>query len=421
MLIFMAEKWKAHLWAVLALAAIALRFFLLSDMEFKGDERHMVEYLASLGTRPFSPLTEVSYHSGIAHSSGSLYWLWLLSLGCFTPLWLGGIVATFNSAAIVWPLWLHRRNPRGLILFGFAAVSLTLVLASRKIWVPDLQVPWTLLAIACWMHAVRTGRNRWILAAGLLLPITGHMYLAGALAPGIASAAITLALVAQRCWAKLRAWLGGLALGWATFIPFGVAVLSGPKQASGRGLPSAGANSWSFELFQPLLSRLATLPSALGDFQTYLKPWLSVLQSLPSAYPWLKLLILALVVGIALSTFLFWFGLYQIARNWRAALKDALLIAALAVLPANALALQLIGIGNYLHYWFAVVPFALYILAWGLTQKNTPPILRRVAWWAAALSALTCILFALLVHEVRGLPGEYGPSFSTQPEARNGN
>jgi hypothetical protein len=90
---------------------------------------------------------------------------------------------------------------------------------------------------------------------------------------------------------------------------------------------------------------------------------------------------------------------------------------ALVTLSLMALAC-LLRLGSFPHYWLAVVPFALYVPARAtllVTRVRLARILRAAMVGFGALSAIAALSFLALVHRHDGLPGEYGPSYRTQP------
>jgi hypothetical protein len=108
-------------------------------------------------------------------------------------------------------------------------------------------------------------------------------------------------------------------------------------------------------------------------------------------------------------------------RHWREAARDPLVASALALLAGTPLVLFTIRLGNFLHYWLGVLPFAYYLVAWAVTYRADTAETRRLniaAWACCAISAVATFHLMLLVHQAGGLPGEYGPAYHLAPGVR---
>jgi hypothetical protein len=387
------------------------RMACLSDMEFKGDERIVVEIVTSLGHHAWTPLAPVSNHSGVAHSSLVYYVMRFLSGSATQPLSIAAGIAFFNLLAILLPMWLLAGRRHYFATFAMCVTSTALIFGSRKIWEPDLQAAWVCLGIG-FLGGSLEWKTRWsaVLAGtgAFCLVMAGHMYLPAMFVAAVACAAILLSFVLSKRRYLVRGWLIGAALGWATVMPWAVKMIAKAPGTSGAGGANAHLNL--ADLGRSFAMGI-TLPSPYPVYRLYLQSGIKEL----FAGPYGALLTLTLICfGLACVAWMILVvaATATTARRWRDALRDPLVLTFAALLVCMPLALYIARLGNYLHFWFAVIPFAYYWIAWALTRAS------RARQWLTRLLVLGCftsLLAALslgyLVHENKGLPGEYGQSY----------
>jgi hypothetical protein len=383
----------------------------LSDMEFKGDEQTVVDIIASLSSHAWTPLAPVSNHSGVAHSSLVYYVMRFLSGSSTRPLSIAAGIALFNLIAILLPMWLLAGRRQYLATFAMCVTSTALIMGSRKIWEPDLQAAWICLMIG-FLGAGSERTTRW--SAGLAgagafcLVMAGHMYLPAMFVAAVACAAILLSFVLSRRWQLVRGWLAGAAIGWATVVPWAVMMIAKAPGSSGAG--GASAHLHVADLWRAFAMGI-TLPSPYSVYRLYVRSEVKEL----FAGPYGALLTITLIcLGLACAAWMILVvaAMATTARRWRDALRDPLVLAFAALLVCMPLALYLARLGNYPHYWLAVLPFAYYWIAWALSRApHAQQWLRRLLVLGCAASLLAAVSLGYLVHENQGLPGEYGQSY----------
>jgi hypothetical protein len=414
------SAWLAPLFA--GFAAFALRLTFIDDMEFKADEKWIAHFLPTVFHRPFNPLAEISAHSGVAHSNFVYYFMRLVSFGTDDPLRVAACIAGFNASAIALALWLSRRSRAGTLAFALSASSVALCLHSRKIWQPDLVAGWDVLALGLLAASGAEAANEKLAAglaaaAGFALMAAGHMYLPGAaVAATVGPITLAVLLFVRKERPRALGWFLGLLAGAFTFIPYTVAMLT---RAPGSYAAQNGAfQSFEWGQVERLLVTLATLPSPLHVYQTYLKPWNAYLFRQYWS-PLVGALYFFIQVSIVAWTALFWVALSRVWRLRREAAREPIVLSALALLVSIPALLFFTRLGDFLHYWLGTMPFAYYLIAWAAENGPESPLKRllsRGAWVGFALSLAVTALFIANVHLIGGLPGEYGQAYSAQPK-----
>ena len=326
--------------------------------------------------------------------------------------------ALFNALSIAIPLWFLRKNRKAFLAFSMCAASMTLIMGSRKIWNPDLVAAWDCFALGFFAMAMqpRADRIQKVLMAtsGFSLVMAGHMYLPGGVFALIVTGVASLWLFIYERRSIFYSWLTGCALGWLTFLPYFIAFLNTPHT------PHL-AQAYTLGQLWPVLRMDALLPSPFGTYELYLKPihqWMHANAPGLNYYLTLGWTILAMLVWVPL----YWISLIRGARNWRSLLKEPLAVCSAAVLLGIPIALYAVRLGSFLHYWLGAFPFAYYFIAWAVClqpESRNSMKLYRVAWAACLISLVASLQIALLIHQMGGLPGEYGPSYSSQtPQQR---
>jgi hypothetical protein len=402
--------WNApSFWAlVVIVAAIVPRLLWIEDVEFKHDELVDAATIARLGKVPWSPLAGISAHSGIAQSSGFVNLLHLL-VPDGRPLSIVSAIALLNTLSIVLPVWWLRRSSRHVFMYALCATSMTMILYSRKLWAPDLQAVWVCLSIGLLAAGRYRPDFRSVLLTGLAgfcLVMAGHMYLPAAFVAAVCCSVVTIALVAHRRWKPALAWVCGALAGWATFIPWALLILArapGTHAASKRLSPFGLFAQWADAVHMGL-----TVHTPSCVYELYLRPILTA-KFTAQANAFLNLTLFWIAVAVIAGMPLLAAAIWAAVSEWREAVRDPLVMTAVALLVSMPIALCAARLGTYVHYWLAVLPFFYYWIAWTVTRRS-----QRWREWTVVTcgaSLLAFLSFAALVHENGGLPGEYGRSY----------
>ncbi len=413
---------------VLAGLATFLRLLWINEMEFKGDEAEGVHFLTQvLPHLPFSPLGLIAGHSGFSHSSGFAYFVRILSFGASDPVWIAAAIALSNSLGIALGLLLCRKSEKGFLTFAMCATSLNLVLGSRKIWSPDLVAFWIYLFLGGFIYSFSenleskkmniTKKSQLILGlSAFCLTLAGHMYPPGVLFALMGTGCITLWLFWNGMKSRLTAWVVGSGVGWLTWIPYGYSLAIHADQAIRREssiLDSLGQNFSWLELWN-LARTILTLPSPQASANLYLFKYLPSIKAYNPSFL-VPLIVSCMIILTLLWSLGFIASWIQIFHYRKKITKDPLLILSILILIGTGIALELISIGNYLHYWFGAIPFAYYLMAWAYSETSQKTRdrfhLRAFLWTGVGGSAIAVLLFLCLVRQMGGLPGEYGRSY----------
>lgn len=401
---------------MVVLAALG-RLLWLGDMEYKSDEREWVDTTVTLFSRPASALAPESHHSGIPHSSGFFYFLRAISFASSSPVVMVGAIAGFSAAVMLLGLALGRRSPKEVLAVAMMSTSLTLFVGTRKIWTPDLIPAWLILGLVLWGAAERARGARaaaWLSgAAAFAFVMAPHMYLSAipaAVAPTLSLPMLWLVCKRTRPRrARMRAWLMGALVGWATFIPYLVARRS--VHASPRVHPPLAAR----EVAEVVRDAL-TLPSPLKVFLVYLWPAGKAMHTTHSSLL-LDLTLFWVLVAVVVWTPLAFAVLVRVVVRWRRTLGAPMVVASLLAWAGTAAGIVTSRLGSYINYWFAAVPFAYVVMAWVAYDSRRAllsRILRPALWLASLVTLVATVHFALLIHKSGGFPGEYGTSYRQQ-------
>ena len=401
---------------VLVALTAALRLTWIGDMEFKWDERINADYIVALHHAPFTPLAPISQHAGISHSSIFYYLVSALSFGSEDALVFGRAVAGFTALCVSAALWWSRRSSALWATFALCAVSVTLVVYCRKLWQPDLVGAWTVLAMALLGRGLDTEapgpRALWLGAAALALSALAHMYTAACLAAFVVATVMSIWFLATHRRADALTWTAALALGAATFIPWVHAQWTNMPGAHRAHQP---ARAFALGQLSSILRSDAFAPTPHGFYCLYLAPNVSWMTQYYDDWL-LRITILSCCSAIIIGALLFWGALLLTLARPRELVRDPLLACAMTLIVLNPIALFLLRLSDYPHYWLAVAPFALYVTAcaWLKVERPGPARVGRAALIGfGALSAVAAISFIGLVHRHGGLAGEYGPAYHT--------
>ena len=394
-------------WVLAAIAAAFItRCSWLTDMEFKSDEWGTAKGIAQCSLDRWTPITGVSSHSGIAQSSGFCYFLHYI-VSDYQPLAIDAWIAAINAAAIALRL---RRSAKYALAFAFCATSLSLIIGSRKIWAPDLQTLWVCLSIGLLGLSLQLSKLRALAlaaAAAFLLTVAGHMYLPGAYVAAVGGLTIFIACAIARRWSQLVGWMLGAIAGWATFVPWAIMILS---EAPGTRSAPRLVHTHDIAHWLSAMRAGITVGTPYDVYISYLRPdekWMSVHQPgfwLDSTLFWTK-------ISTTIGVIVFGAAIWLTVKQWRAAIRDPLLMTAVALILTIPTLLYAARLGPYVHYWFGAIPFFYYWIAWGVVRST------RIWKWLAVAACVTSLLaaasFMNVVHENHGLPGEYGQSYSS--------
>jgi hypothetical protein len=297
------------------------------------------------------------------------------------------------------------------------STSLTLFVGTRKIWTPDLIAAWVILGLVLWSAAERQRAPQaaaWLTgASAFCFVMAPHMYLAAI----PAAVATTLAVPALWLWrrrthpgrARFRAWVVGGLAGWATFLPYAVARCRLSASPRSHSLLSAG------ELGEVLRDAL-TLPSPLKVYLVYLSTEAPAMRAQqPNLL--LELSLFWVLVAVVVWTTLFGAVLSRLLTRWRQTLDSPMVVASVLAWLLTAAAILTSGLGSYINYWLGAVPFVYFLMARTAYEARLSRVfrfLRPALWIACVVAFIATVHFAILIHENRGFPGEYGTSYRQQ-------
>jgi len=209
--------------------------------------------------------------------------------------------------------------------------------------------------------------------------------------------------------ARFRAWVLGVLAGWATFVPYVVARCC--ATASPRNHPPLLAR----ELGEAVLDAF-TLPSPLKVYLVYLSDPAQALRAQGSSHL-LDLTLLWTLIAVVVWTTLFAAVLVRLLIRWRQTLDSPMVVASLLAWLGTTAGILSSRLGSYINYWVAAVPFVYFLMAhtaYRARRSRCFRFLRPALWVACVVALITTAHFALLIHENRGFPGEYGTSYDRQ-------
>jgi 4-amino-4-deoxy-L-arabinose transferase-like glycosyltransferase len=394
------------------LAGMALRLWNLDAMEFKEDEfTHIVgAYRAAVA--PWSAPLLVG--EGTSVSPGVFFYQFLAVPVSFTrdPVWVARFVAVANIASIPALFLLVRRifTPRiALWATALFATAPWMIIFSRKIWNPDLVVPFLIVTLWCLFSAMQRYALWKVVAFALSLALVSQLHLSVWLA---LFPLLPLGLL-FRPWRKPI----DLAVGSATFVAAHVLTL-GPHTdeflarftGASAQHPDLGMNLWQLLVYNVGWS--VRVPSGFG-FEFLLGSGGYSLFEDYSAVPWTRP-VFVLFIGLACAG-----GVYVLVRVVRAAsgwfrdVSDRFLLT-LILMACSLYGLYLVfRIAAHPHYHIvlSLLPPLLVALFLDLTAERFRKVGADVA---------RALLFVLLAANVA-----FGLSFlalvRAHPEAIDGN
>ncbi len=416
-----SPRWLGALVLACVVAGAALRFAWPGDVEFKGDERWMLERATAMARQEAWSWSGME-SSAVVQNPGASVWVFAGLSRVFdleTPPALSMGVAACGVLALALAAWVALRvvapGEREAWLWGvaLAAVNPTAIVLQRKIWAQSL-LP--LAAVALWWCWLR--RDRWSGAVGwgALAVLMGQVHMTGfVLAAALAG------------WTRWRAggprtrwgWWGvGTLVAALPLVPWameaGPALLAAAAEKSAAAGPGGGLgpHPW-WNAFVPRFWALwATegtgLPHhPLGEHLADYLRW-PVISGRPT---WLMAGASLLAWGV--SARVLWAAGRTLAdpaargRDGTAALLGATLLPLGVLLTLSTLTL-------YRHHLVAAFPLPLVWLAWTALGAGG----RRARRWLALLVAANLVLAAGFLHYIHvhgGAPrGDYGVSWEAQ-------
>ena len=406
--------------AAIVLGAV-LRFAWPGDVEFKVDERWMLEHALAAGRTDAWPWSGMESSAILANPGASVWAFAALSrvFGLETPPALSMGVAACGVLALLVATWMAwhavEADAREAWLWGvaLAAVNPVAVTLQRKIWAQSL-LP--LLAVALWWCWLRRHRRGGAAAWGALGMVMGQIHLSG------------LVLVAALAgWTRWRAggprpawswWWAGTLVAALPLVPWAVEAVPALLTAAAERTAAAGGGGtlrghpwwnavvprfWALWISEPV----GPLVHSLGEhFPGYLR-W-PVVAGKPT---WLMGAASLAAWGVLARGL--WGGRRRLTEPARRGLDGTAALLGAALLPLGIL-LTLTTLTLYRHHLLAAFPLPLVWFSWIALGAGG----RRARRWLAALLVANLFLSAGFLHYVHvhgGAPlGDYGVTWSTQ-------
>lgn len=384
-----------------SLIGIWLRLSHPLEIEFKGDERFMLQQAISVGRT--LPWPQAGMPSGVGLKNPPLS-IWSCvalsrSFGLETPQSLSLGVAAWNALGLLaLSIWAFIKKPRSLLWIlglSLAWVSPQALLLERQIWAQSL-----LPGLMAWLWMLWPNRHRRVpaLALGLGLGLSGQIHMSGF----FLATAVAIPILVKRT--QLGAFLAGMALSVLPLIPW-LSYLASPDgnaalhaSSSYGALPHSVLDFWRHLVQDAFGSGLEySLGAHAQDFFQDLRPLHLILRALQ-------------VVCVALCTW----NLRTLPKpRW----DDAEWI-----LPATTLAgvlLLIPGTPVYRHYLLITYPAA-WLLFGLLIQTASDPhpskarhqsVIACLALGIALLQSVESAALLEFLEKNRGAPGaDFGVS-----------
>lgn len=183
------------LFGLIILAALYLRLYNLSYMEFKGDEAFNSFKALAFAREGAVPLTSAVSSTGINEFPLFIYIIALPFYFTKNPVYAAGFIAVLNTAGVALCYYFVKRfysSSAALIAAAFYAVNPWQIVFSRKIWTQDLLAPFILLFIYFTYEAVYEDKKRRIIPAMVSLAFVLQLHLSAAYFAFIAAAVIAM-------------------------------------------------------------------------------------------------------------------------------------------------------------------------------------------------------------------------------------
>ncbi|CAK9250191.1 unnamed protein product [Sphagnum jensenii] len=385
-------------------------------MEYKGDERVMVNFAFNLQSAPQFPWIGMETSTGIANPGLSV-WMFQAPtrvFGITTPTGLDRWVQCFNIFALVLLFFLIAHYvPRGeqevwiwaLILMCFNPMA---ILFSRKIWAQCVLVPFTVCFLGAWW---RRDRNWGALLWGLSGLLLGQIHISGLF--------LTLALFLwtatfRRQGVRWKAWLIGSAIGMIGVVQW-LRLVHGQKNQKFDWHHFISIQYWRYWISDSVgIDLNYSLQSFafndfwkspfFGDRPTYLVGALHVL-----LYAFIIILICLML-----------FKVIRERQKWLEVLKgsysDTHFLLSAVLLGYGVL---ITASGSLVKHHYLIVAYPM-LWVW-LAQISFTHLKRPRQWlFAVALAqALISVGFLTYIHQNHGAPGDsdYGVTYGAQRAA----
>ena len=396
---------------------IGLRLARGGDIEFKGDERQIIEETQRFRAEGTWSVTALPTSSGFRNPGGA-YWPFNGLAGLFgadTPpdlarlVQLTNVVALVGFAAFVWrcvPIDQHERWQWGLSL---AAVNPLCVLFQRKIWPPSVMPILLLVSLFGWWHRDR----RWgALLWGVVSVALGHIHLAALFsAAGFAA----WAFLFDRPGVRWRWWLAGSALACLTFVPWALIILNEPAPPPGAVAKWGNLLTLRFGVLWLMEPLGVSLHYALGrDFPDFLR------------YPLIGTSPTYLVAGLHVAMLAAGAGIcgrglrfaWRNRRVWRDLLigrASATSFTVMACLIGYGVAITAPRLIVHRHYLLEAFPLTFVWLASVAVAGERRLIGRRLLATLVVTQAAITVAFLHYVHvNSRPIRGDYGTPYAAQ-------
>lgn len=411
-------RWVGALTLAAIATGAALRFAWPADVEFKADERWMLERALDVGRLESWSWTGMESSVTLSNPGAGVWAFAALSrvFGLETPPALSMGVAACGVLSLVLAAWLAWRlvapAEREAWLWGvtLAAVSPLEVLLQRKIWAQSL-LP--LAAVALWWCWWRRDRRGGALAWGALGMLMGQVHFSGFF--------LAAALAGWTRWraggpaTRWRWWWAGTLAAALPLLPWAVGAVTALRTAAAAMDPGAsGGVPWWNVLVPRFWALWVSEPTgllvySLGEHFTEFLRW-PVLGGVPT---WLMAVASAAawtVLGRAL-----WVGRRRLAEPVRRGSGGTMALLGAALVPMGAL-LTLTLVTIHRHYLIAAFPLPMVWLA-GLALAPGGGM-SRGRRWLLALVITQLVLSAGFLHYIHvrgGAPrGDYGVTWSMQ-------
>lgn len=216
----MKKYWqKPFFWAIIIFAAASFfRIFYLDLIEFKYDEAFTVFELTQFYAHPYLMQVGPPQSTGIYNPPLFNYLMVILSLFSRDPQYLSFVIGLVNSVFIV-IFYLVIRKPFGNLVAAFSSLLLALspwsIIFSRKIWIPDLILPFVVMFLYFYL-------KRSVLPLFLIIALLIQMHASGL----FLALATVLGFLLTKEKINLKKAALGLLIGFIPAVPYFVRQLS---------------------------------------------------------------------------------------------------------------------------------------------------------------------------------------------------
>lgn len=395
---------KKTFWMAIAIFCLSafFRIFFLDLIEFKYDEAYTVFELEKFFTRPYLMQVGPPQSTGVYNPPLFNYIMILLSLFSRHPQYLSFLIALINSVFVVIFYLVVKKfySPITALVAGLLlATSPWSILFSRKIWIPDLLVPFTILAIYFLHKLIVEKKIKFTLPLFTTLALLPQMHASG----GFFLLTTIIIFIFLKVKIDIKKAFSGFVLGLVPAIPyFWRQLTSNPFCVDCQAFLSyqETAKAFDFMVFLRPFEFINGLNFAVvlgGDYQLFWQTF-----SLSS------------VAGVIflLGTSLPLIGIYSLIRSKNPMFYMGMYI---AIMP---LLYFLTRTPSYMHYFVIISPFVFLTAAFGLRYlKNIIPSKIGLVLGGTILLTILATNFLFEAHfynflgDKKIIKGEYGPIF----------